>query len=77
MDLHEYQKYNYTYDLNVQQTGQPESTITAATIENVKFDYQLGDASQATAWVAIDDMDKYEIAYECWQQFKGNEPVAA
>lgn len=77
LDHHEYQKYNYTYDLNVQQTGQPESTITAATIENVKFDYQLGDAPQATAWVAIDDMDKYEIAYECWQQFKGNEPVAA
>lgn len=77
LDLHEYQKYNYTYDLNVQQTGQPESTITAATIENVKFDYQLGDAPQATAWAAIDDMDKYEIAYECWQQFENNEPVAA
>lgn len=77
LDHHEYQKYNYTYDLNVQQTGQPESTITAATIENVKFDYQLGDAPQATAWVAIDDMDKYEIAYECWQQFENNEPVAA
>ena len=77
LDLHEYQKYNYTYDLNVQQTGQPESTITAATIENIKFDYQLGDAPQATAWVAIDDMDKYEIAYECWQQFENNEPVAA
>lgn len=77
LDLHEYQKYNYTYDLNVQQTGQPESTITAATIENVKFDYQLGDAPQATAWVAIDDMDKYEIAYECWQQFENSEPVAA
>ena len=77
LDVHEYQKYNYTYDLNVQQTGQPESTITAATIENVKFDYQLGDAPQTTAWVAIDDMDKYEIAYECWQQFENNEPVAA
>lgn len=77
LDVHEYQKYNYTYDLNVQQTGQPESTITAATIENAKFDYQLGDAPQATAWVAIDDMDKYEIAYECWQQFENNEPVAA
>ena len=77
LDVHEYQKYNYTYDLNVQQTGQPESTITAATIENAKFDYQLGDAPQATAWVAIDDMDKYEIAYECWQEFENNEPVAA
>lgn len=77
LDVHEYQKYNYTYDLNVQQTGQPESTITAATIENAKFNYQLDDAPQATAWVAIDDMDKYEIAYECWQQFENNEPVAA
>ena len=77
LDLHEYQKYNYTYDLNVQQTGQPESTITAATIENAKFNYQPGDAPQATAWVAIDDMDKYEIAYECWQEFENNEPVAA
>lgn len=54
-----------------------DSVITTATIENVKFDYQPGDAPQATAWVAIDDMDKYEIDYECWQQFKGNEPVAA
>ena len=54
-----------------------DSEITTATIENVKFDYQLGDAPQATAWVAIDDMDKYEIAYECWQEFENNEPVAA
>ena len=54
-----------------------DSVITTATIENVKFDYQLGDAPQATAWVAIDDIDKYEIAYECWQQFENNEPVAA
>lgn len=77
LDVHEYQKYNYTYDLNVQQTGQPESTITSAAVQNVKFNYQPGDAPQATAWVAIDDMDKYEIAYECWQQFENNEPVAA
>ena len=54
-----------------------DSVITTATIENAKFDYQLGDLPQATAWVAIDDMDKYEIAYECWQQFENNEPVAA
>ena len=77
LDVHEYQKYNYTYDLSVQENSQPASVITAATIENAKFDYQLGDAPQATAWVAIDDMDKYEIAYECWQQFENNEPVAA
>ena len=77
MDVYEYQKYNYTYDLIVQENSQSESTITAATIENAKFNYQPGDAPQATAWVAIDDTDKYEIAYECWQQFEGNNPVAA
>ena len=76
-DVYEYQKYNYTYDLIVQENSQSESTITAATIENAKFNYQPGDAPQATAWVAIDDTDKYKIAYECWQQFDGNEPVAA
>ena len=54
-----------------------DSVITTAAVQNVKFDYQPGDAPQATAWVAIDDMDKYEIDYGCWQQFKGNEPVAA
>ena len=77
LDSHEYQKHNYTYDLIVQETSQSESTITAATIENAKFNYQPGDAPKAMAWVAIDDTDKYEIAYECWQQFEGNEPVAA
>ena len=53
------------------------TTITAATIENVKFNYQPGDAPQATATVAAADADKYEISYECWQQFENNAPVAA
>ena len=54
-----------------------DSVITTATIENAKFDYQPGDAPQATAEVYNADADKYEIAYECWQQFEDNEPVAA
>lgn len=75
--MHEYQKYEYTYDLTVQENSQPASTITSAVVQNMKFDYQPGDAPQATAEVYNADADKYEIAYECWQQFKGNEPVAA
>ncbi len=77
LDSHEYQKHNYTYDLIVQETSQPASTITAATIENAKFNYQPGDAPQATAQVAAADADKYEIAYECWQEFENGNPVAA
>ncbi len=76
----------YTFDTNVTENitlkahwtpTTASTTITTATIENAKFAYQPGDTPQAIAWVAVDDMDKYEIAYECWQQFENNEPVAA
>ena len=76
----------YAFDTNVTENitlkakwtpSSASTTITTATIENAKFDYQPGDAPQAIAWVAVDDMDKYEIAYECWQEFENNEPVAA
>ena len=76
-DVHEYQIYKYTYDLNVQKDSRSESTITSADIENVKFNYQPGDVPQAMAWVSESDIDKYEIAYECWQQIENNNPVAA
>ncbi len=76
-DVHQYQIYDYTYDLTVQENSQPASTITSAVVKNVKLDYQPGDAPQATAEVYNADADKYEIAYECWQEFENNEPVAA
>ena len=75
--VHQYQVYQTTYDLIVQENSQPTNTIPVATIENAKFNYQLGDAPQATAEVYNADADKYEIAYECWQEFENNEPVAA
>ena len=77
LDVHQYQIYDYTYDLTVQENSQPANTITSAVVKNVKLDYQPGDAPQATAEVYNDDADKYEIAYECWQEFENNEPVAA
>ncbi len=77
LDMHEYQKHNYTYDLNVQKNSQSTSTITEANVENAKFDYQPGDTPQATAQVSAADQNKYEIEYECWQQFENNNPVAA
>ena len=54
-----------------------DSVITSAAVQNVKFNYQPGDAPQATAEVYNADADKYEIAYECWQEFENNELVAA
>ena len=75
--VHEYQVYQTTYDLIVQENSQPTNTIPVATIENAKFNYQPGDAPQATAQVTAADAEKYEIDYECWQEFENNEPVAA
>ena len=77
LDVHQYQIYDYTYDLTVQENSQPTNTIPVATIENAKFNYQPGDAPQATAQVTAADAEKYEIDYECWQEFENNEPVAA
>ena len=42
------------------------SDITAASVENVNFDYAHGDAPQASATVATGDADKYDIFYEEW-----------
>lgn len=77
--LHEYQVYQTTYDLIVQAIdggSQDEATINNAYIENVKFAYRSGDAPQATAEVYNADADKYEIAYECWEEMENGEPVA-
>ena len=76
---HEYQVYQTTYDLIVQTIdggSQDEATINNVCIENVKFAYRSGDAPQATAEVYNADADKYEIAYECWQEMENGEPVA-
>ena len=77
--VHEYQVYQTTYDLIVQAIdggSQDEATINNVCIENVKFAYRSGDAPQATAEVYNTDDDKYEIAYECWEEMENGEPVA-
>ena len=77
--VHEYQVYQTTYDLIVQAIdggSQDKATINNVCIENVKFAYRSGDAPQATAEVYNADDDKYEIAYECWEEMENGEPVA-
>lgn len=53
------------------------SDITNATIEDVRFNYGAGETPVASAFVTAVDYEKYDVAYECWQQFENNEPVAA
>jgi len=69
-----------TTDITLKAHWTPTSAstaISAATIENAKFDYQPGDAPRATAAVAAADQGKYRIADEYWQELNENdEPVA-
>ena len=69
-------KSDVTFTAHFKQSSESpdDLVITSATVQNAKFDYQPGDAPQATATA---DTDKYEIVYECWQEFENNEPVAA
>ncbi|MDO5791296.1 MAG: hypothetical protein Q4Q41_01870 [Coriobacteriia bacterium] len=43
-------------------------------VNNVKTDYAPGEAPRATATIPVADADKYEIAYECWEEIDGSDP---
>ncbi len=69
-----------TTDITLKAHWTPTSAstaITAATIQDVNFNYQPGDAPRATAAVAAADQGKYRIYDEWWQELNENdEPVA-
>ena len=69
-----------TTDITLKAHWTPTSAstaITAATIQDVNFNYQPGDAPRATAAIAAADQGKYRIADEWWQELNENdEPVA-
>lgn len=39
-------------------------------VNDVKTDYASGEAPRATATIPAADADKYEIAYECWEEME-------
>ena len=39
-------------------------------VDDVKTDYAPGEAPRATATIPAADADKYEIAYECWEEME-------
>lgn len=44
-------------------------------VNDVKTDYAPGEAPRATATIPTADADKYEIAYECWEEMDGSDPA--
>lgn len=44
-------------------------------VNDVKTNYAPGEAPRATATIPAADADKYEIAYECWEEMDGSNPA--
>lgn len=44
-------------------------------VNDAKTDYAPGEAPRATATIPAADADKYEIAYECWEEMDGSDPA--
>ncbi len=71
------------YDYYLRYAINSEITLVASENEalhnlnfnDVKTNYAPGEAPRATATIPAADADKYEIAYECWEEMDGSDPA--
>lgn len=64
----------YSIDSEITLVAAENEALENLNVDNVKTDYAPGEASRATATVPAADADKYEIAYECWEEMDGSDP---
>ena len=79
LDVHEYQKYNYTYDLNVQEPDAVDEAITMVDIGNI---WKNLDASQPIAFTAevnpnSECANQMTLTDEFWMQWTIDGPRIA
>lgn len=60
----------YAIDSKITLAASEHEALESLTVENVKTDYAPGEAPRATATIPAADADKYEIAYECWEEME-------
>lgn len=69
-------RYDYylSYVINSEITlvASENEAIHNLDVNDVKTDYAPGEAPRATATIPAADADKYEIAYECWEEMELN-----
>lgn len=65
----------YAIDSKITLAASEHESLENLTVENVKTDYAPGEAPRATATIPAADADKYEIAYECWEEMDGSDPA--
>lgn len=69
--------YYIRYNINSEITlaSAENEALENLNVNNVKTDYAPGEAPRATATIPVADADKYEIAYECWEEMDGSDPA--
>ena len=67
-----YLRYNINSEITL--VSAEKKAIENLNVDNVKTDYAPGEAPRATATIPAVDADKYEIAYECWEEMDGSDP---
>lgn len=70
-------EYYLRYAINSEITlvASENEAIHNLDVNDVKTDYAPGEAPRATATIPTVDADKYEIAYECWEEMDGSDPA--
>ncbi len=68
-----YLRYNISTELTLAATQQ--QSLENLNVNDVKTDYAPGEAPRATGTIPAADTDKYEIAYECWEEMDGSDPT--
>ena len=66
-------RYNISTELTLAATQQ--QSLDNLNVNDVKTDYAPGEAPRATGTIPAADVDKYEIAYECWEEMDGSDPT--
>lgn len=65
----------YTINSEITLVASENEAIHNLDVNDVKTDYAPGEAPRATATIPTADADKYEIAYECWEEMDGSDPA--
>ena len=65
----------YTINSEITLVASENEALHNLDVNDVKTDYAPGEAPRATATIPAADADKYEIAYECWEEMDASDPT--
>ena len=64
--------FRYAINRKITLVASENEALHNLDVNDVKTDYAPGEAPRATATIPAADADKYEIAYECWEEMELN-----